>query len=300
MYYDNQVTEESRNKARIATAITAILVFISLFVITFSVNAKKNDDEEGILVNFGTTDFGSGDVQPQQKNDIPVVEPIVEPKISEPSANQKAAPKQKISEPVKTKPTLTQSEETAVLDKNKKKVTTPDKTSKKTTPDKSTENDTGKDTKTSPSTDQTNQKKDPEVNKRALYPGKTTVNSGGEGNDSKAGDKGQRDGSPEKGAYEGTNSGLGKSGVGYSLSGRKLINAPAVEDNSNIEGKITISIKVDQNGKVIAASLGTPTTISNNALVQKAIAAAKQAKFDANKTASEEQFGTITFVFKVR
>jgi len=132
------------------------------------------------------------------------------------------------------------------------------------------------------------------------YGGKSNVPSAGEGNDSQAGDKGQIDGSPNKGAYEGTNSGLGDSGVGYNLSGRKLVQPPTVTDNTNIEGKVTVNIKVDQNGKVITASLGKPTTISNNALIQKSIQAARRAKFDANKSASEEQFGTMTFVYKVR
>jgi len=129
--------------------------------------------------------------------------------------------------------------------------------------------------------------------------GSKNNSSSGEGNDAVPGDKGDPSGQPGPGAYSGTNSGLGKSGVGYSLAGRKMVQAPTVNDNSNTVGKITVKITVDQNGKVINAKIGKPTTISKPSLVQKSIQAAYRAKFNANRDAAEEQFGTITFVYKV-
>ncbi len=294
-------TPESKQRASIATVITAILVFISLFLITFSVDAKKNE-EEGILVNFGTSTIGSGDVQPEHDSEqanVPEQSQELEKQVNQEVKAKTAAPKPSEPKTVKNEELLTQNEETAVVKKpeKKKKTTTPKKTSEKTSP----KDDTGQDSNTTKATEASNDTKEqPKVNSRALYPGSKNVNSKGEGTDNKAGDKGQTDGSPSPGAYEGKNSGLGKSGVGYSLSGRKIIKSPTVQDNSNLEGKITINIKVDPKGNVIAASKGRPTTIENNSLLQKCIQAAKQAKFDQKKTASEEQFGTMTFVFKVR
>jgi len=296
----NANDKEANQKARIATAITAMLMVIALLFITLSVDAKKDEDEEGILVNFGTSNVGRGQIQPQQKAE----EPLIQPKKNEVQETPPPPkPQPKTSQPaVKQKEVLTQKEETAVVSKPKKttpkQVDTPTPTKEVSKPNESTKpSDSDSNT---PSPSPTTQPKPVQKQPDRVYGGKSNVPSSGEGNDSQAGDKGQPDGSADKGAYEGTNSGLGDSGVGYSLSGRKLIQAPSVSDNSNIEGKVTVNIKVDQNGNVISASLGKPTTISNNSLIQKSIAAAKRAKFDKNRTASEEQFGTMTFVYRVR
>ncbi len=311
----SSIEKQSKMNARIATGITAILVLLALFFITFKVDAKHNDDEEGILVNFGTSKVGSGAVQPQSKAEkyLPKEEldkPIDNPtKVNPPPpAKAKSTSQPKVSN---DKRVLTQKEETVKITEKKTserpekkmiKETKVEESNKNTEVKNVNNNSTSDNTSTSESTstNESTATAQPAVNRRALYPGKQSNQSKGEGNDTAAGDKGQTDGSPDKGAYEGRNSGLGESGIGWALSGRKMIQSPTLSDQSNLEGKITVSIKVDQNGRVLATSLSRPTTISNNQLIQKALKAAKNAKFDVNKSASEEQFGTITFVFKVR
>lgn len=302
---------EASNKARVSTIVVALLLLICLFLISFTIREQKQvEEEEGILVNFGTSNVGSGKIQPQDIAEK--ISPPPPPKIAQPIPSTPVTPKVKVKA---QKEILTQKAETVKLKEKKKPKKTVKKVEKKPvkeTPKKPTKTkaevkkptttaevkNTKQSSENSDSNNTSEQK--PTINKRALYPGKKKVNSSGEGNDAGAtGDKGQIDGSPQKGAYTGRNSGLGKSGVGYALAGRKMVQAPSVQDKSNIQGKITVKITVDQNGKVTDASLGRPTTISDNSLIKKAIAAAKQAKFDKNREAAEEQFGTMTFIFKV-
>lgn len=276
--------KQAKTNARIATALVGLLVLLALFFISFTIDETIEDEEEGILVNFGTLDVGSGDIQPENIAEQFAKEAEIE------NEEQLAVPKER-SQP-KVEPTkeesLTQQEETVKIKEEQKQ---PKPTEKQQT-DSDSENQNRE-----TANDQKEQQ--PTVNQRDLYPGSRNTSSSGEGVTGDEGDQGSTTGVPDKGAYEGTNSGLGDSGVGYSLRGRKMIQSPSLSDNSNAVGKITVKIKVDQNGNVIDASLGTPTTISSSSLVRKAISSAKLAKFDKNASATEEQFGTITFVFKV-
>lgn len=93
----------------------------------------------------------------------------------------------------------------------------------------------------------------------------------------------------------------GKCGAGYSLSGRKASSIPLPGFNIRKEGKVVVKIYVDQNGKVTNATAPEKgSTIFDGAMVQRAIASAKQARFNADINASEIQVGTITYVFRVK
>lgn len=317
--------KDAKTKGRIAAILTLLLLLLGLFLISFKISEKEKKDasEEGLLVNFGTSAKGKGEIQPQ--NNSPVATPITKvspnkevvspskpkPRTSPPKETvKKATPKKATQKKVLTQKTPTKKIDSSTKKDVKKGKEEKKADQKKTIPKaKSSDNvsktdaptnSDGKSNTSEQSNQTSNQPAQPTVNKRALYPGKKNVPSGGEGSTNTNGDQGQPDGSPEKGAYKGKNAGLGKSGVGYSLRGRRLLLSPSVKDNSNLQGKITIKIKVDQAGNVISTSLGAPTTISNNALIKKCKVAAKQAKFDANRKAAEEQFGTMTFIFKVR
>lgn len=281
---DLKTEKQAKNKARIATALVGLLVILSLFFISFTIDEEIKEQEEGILVNFGSLDVGSGEIQPENIAESFAKE--AQEVSEEPLALPKEASEPKVEE-VNDQPVTQKEESVKITEENKKQEQPKEQSEEKITESQQKQ-----------STDDQKQSQ-PTVNQRDLYPGKKTTNSSGEGVTGDEGDQGNVTGVPDEGAYEGTNSGLGDSGVGYSLRGRKMIQSPSLTDRSNAVGKITIDIKVNQNGDVIDASLGTPTTISNSGLVSKAISAAKRAKFNKNASASEEQFGTITFVFKV-
>ena len=64
------------------------------------------------------------------------------------------------------------------------------------------------------------------------------------------------------------------------------------------EGKIVVSITVDQNGNVTKAVAGVKgTTCSNQKLWKICEKAALSSKFDAKSDAAIEQKGEITYVF---
>ena len=87
-------------------------------------------------------------------------------------------------------------------------------------------------------------------------------------------------------------------GNSWSLSGRNLsgrLVSPSY--NEDVEGKITVNIRVDQSGKVISASIGSPTTISDTQTRNAAMAAAQNTRFTTGKDISS---GSITYNFKLR
>lgn len=110
--------------------------------------------------------------------------------------------------------------------------------------------------------------------------------SGGSGNSSGDG----MEGNPVGKGNEGGNS--------WSLGGRSLsgnLVSPAYE--KNVEGRVTVQIRVDESGRVIGATIGSNTTISDQTTRNAAIVAAKNTRFSpGNGIAS----GTITYNFRLR
>lgn len=128
----------------------------------------------------------------------------------------------------------------------------------------------------------------------------------GQGNTKPGGNQGAQWGTPggdPKGTGTGTNgSGNGSGdGTSYDLKGRTWRQRPLVFDNSQKTGKVVVAIKVDKNGNVVYAKYqqkGSTTTDAQ--LIQLAEDGAMKAKFSADLSADEEQFGTITFKFSVQ
>lgn len=87
-------------------------------------------------------------------------------------------------------------------------------------------------------------------------------------------------------------------GNSWSLSGRNLSGRLVSPNYSeDVEGKITVSIRVDPSGKVISASIGSPTTISDTQTRSAAVSAAQNTRFSTGKDISS---GSITYNFKLR
>jgi len=126
----------------------------------------------------------------------------------------------------------------------------------------------------------------------------TGNNSGTKGNTTTPGDQGSPTGDPNANRYGPG----GGSGYSFNLSGRTVILAPPkIEDNTQQTAKIVIEVTVNRNGTVISSipvyKHGATTAIGP--LAEKAAAAAMKVKFSPNPDAPEEQYGTITFNFKL-
>lgn len=86
-------------------------------------------------------------------------------------------------------------------------------------------------------------------------------------------------------------------GNSWSLSGRNLLgNMPTPNYNQNVEGFLTVEIRVDASGNVISA-LVMRGTISNQTLRDEAVKAARRTRFS---TGTGTVTGTITYNFKLR
>jgi TonB family protein len=86
-------------------------------------------------------------------------------------------------------------------------------------------------------------------------------------------------------------------GNSWSLSGRSLTGrlvSPSYD--KNVEGKITVNIRVNESGNVISATIGSPTTISDAQTRNAAISAAKLTRFSSGREVSS---GSITYNFKL-
>lgn len=106
-------------------------------------------------------------------------------------------------------------------------------------------------------------------------------------------------GTGEGDARQGNPVGQGSSeGHSWSLNGRALVGKlidPLYE--VNVEGRVTVSIRVDESGNVVGVSIGRPTDISDAAIQRAALDAARKAKFSVGDNVA---VGTITYHFKLK
>ena len=121
---------------------------------------------------------------------------------------------------------------------------------------------------------------------------------GNEGIAGGSGDQGRPGGDPNSKNYSGPG-GSGNSGVSISrgLQGRRITGLPSFEDDFNENAKVAVDIKVDESGRVIAATYQPRgSTTSNPSLKAIAIRKANQVKFNSGG----ESAGTLIFNFKLR
>jgi hypothetical protein len=249
---------KNRRKAIIGTVLFHIgLLMCFIFMgLTYQIPPPP---EEGITINFGYEDFGSGAEQPEQ---------IIE--------EEQVSPQEVIEDNPVTEELSTQDvEETPTVKKEEPK-------EKKTKEVRELEE----------------KKPEPVVNTKALYPGKKQNNSSSQGVSEGQGDQGSQDVDPNSNAY--TGGGVGTNGIAYKLGGRTVAEIKKPTYDSQQQGKVVVTIRVNRNGKVISATPGAKgSTTTNTYLYSKAKEAALKTTFEANTSAPEIQVGTIIYNFKL-
>ena len=124
----------------------------------------------------------------------------------------------------------------------------------------------------------------------------TNNNSDGDGN--KPGNQGDPNGTNSNN-YDGT-PGEGGKGLQWSLKGRKMKNPPPNISDFEEEGVIVVDIKVNNKGKVTWAEVNRSKSKNPNyVLCSKARQAAFLTKFNESND-SNEQRGSITFIFTLK
>ena len=256
--------------------ITVILhLFILLLLFLVGMNYLDPPIERGIAINFGTSDVGSGDVQPTEKIES-APQKTSSPPISQPKSDIKddVVSQENQDAPVieKEKPKKEQTEST-VKEKPKEEVKKADPK-----PDKST-------------TDALSN-----ILNGLKSDGKA---QGGEGNDNKPGDKGSPDGDPNASAYYGTGKGLDGDG-NYQLGGRKALNKEKFMQECNEAGIVVVNIEVDRSGRVVNANAGVRgSTNTSSCLLEPARKAALATKFNPDDKAPAKQVGKIVYRFSI-
>jgi outer membrane biosynthesis protein TonB len=269
-------TEHEKKSFALSASIT-----IALLLLFFVVGLTYMDPppENGIAINFGNTDAGSGNtnttelVKSEQRE---VVEPQVEESKSEPTAPSQA------SENVLT----ADNEETIAFNKQKEIADAKAKADAKV---KAAEQ----------------KKKQEEADKKAKLDaliggvkksdGKT---SEGDGNSKTPGNQGKLDGSIYDKSFYGD--GKGNNGSGsekYGLKGRKLLKPGTIAANCDKEtGTVVVEVTVNKAGVVISAiysPIGSTTT--NKCLQDAAIQSALKYKWNEDEEAPKNQIGWIVF-----
>ena len=231
-------------------------------------------EEEGILINFGTDETGSGDTEPMF-SEIPDNSPPPPQEASTPTESSEEIISQDFEEApvVEAREEITQEEvkETLVEEVQPEAEETP------------------------PPPEEEPQK----VNERALYKGRanTDETSGSEGITEGDGNQGSITGSPDSDNYlDGLSSGRG--GIDFSLAGRNPVSLPKPDYNVQEEGKVVVKIRVNREGIVTYAEAGAQgTNTLNKELLEAARKAALKARFNRNTDAAFTQQGTITYHF---
>ncbi|MDR1672896.1 MAG: TonB family protein [Bacteroidales bacterium] len=228
-------------------------------------------EEQGILVDFGNSRQGWGNVEPRASEPAPQPQPAVA-----------ATPQQQSRE---NNPVLTQNNEEAP--------TVAPKTDPK-------EQDKPKEETKKP-VDPPKPVEEPKrtVNQRAMYTRRSdnadaTTSQGETGGQ---GNHGSPTGTPNVHVY-GEGGGEGNS---FSLTGRGLQGIlPKPVYNSQEQGIVVVEITVDKDGNVIDAESGVKgSTTLDKTLLDAALKAARRAKF-TRKPDSPVQKGTITYIFKIQ
>ncbi len=291
--YTQQEFEKQKNlKALGITIAICMLLFLLMFLISWTLpQTPPPPMDEGIEVNLGNSDQGSGTIAPQvpgemsNRDETNIQSPRTAAARNEPEVSKEVADNTENDAPV---------------------IRTSPKPEKKPVPaaelPKSNKNSNQPVVAVTPKP----------ASPKAVYKGGTTPNnSGGNGGDSYngvrnqgiaggTGDQGKPNGNPASDSYTG-NGGTGKSGVTIrsGLNGRHFTRLPSFTDEFNQNAKVAVDITVNSSGTVIQALVnprGTTTTDQNI----RSIAVTKARQLKLNSGTADEQTGTIVFDFKLR
>lgn len=274
-------TKQERHAARL-TALIALLLILLLFVV--GPPYMDPPEEYGVAVNFGTTDFGSGNNQPKTPT-ATNIEDIPEPTKTETSA---------VSEPKSsnTEEVLTADDEAEIALKKAQQ----EAVKKQAEQEAKAKAEAERVRKENEAKERKKKALDELIGGIGADNGNT---SGSEGNDDDVGDKGQLNGDPYAPSYFGS-PGNGSGGVGYGLNGRGTPTKSKFIPKCDEEGRVVVEIHVNQSGVVTNAIAGKRGTTGDICLYEAAKKTALTHKWPADPKAPFKQIGFVIVEFSVR
>ncbi len=305
-------TKHEKDSAKITALITIILLLLLFVVGTPEIEPQE---EYGIAVNFGNSNFGKGDTQPTEpvKSEPREVESTEQQELEELETEEPETTEETITEetvePTKTEEVkeevLTADNSEAIAIKKQKEAeekakAIADAEAKALAKEKAKAAAIAK-AKAEKEAKEKREKAEKKRKLDALIGGvkKSDGVSGGEGNDNKAGDKGQLDGDPYAPSYFG-GKGSGSGGVGYGLNGRGRASYKTIKQSCNESGLVIVKIIVNQSGRVLSAVPGVKgTTNTAKCLLEPAKKIALSHKWPSDSNAPTKQIGFVKVNFKL-
>lgn len=249
--------------------------------------------DEGIEVNLGNSDVGSGNDQPMQPNP------------PAPSEQQAYAPPKAAVAREDVKDIETDDKDVDAPEIKKPPIAKPEATKvpeKEVVKAKPVNNPKPAETPAPPAPRPKAQMKAISGEGRNGGNDASTYKKGsGEGIAGGRGDQGRPGGDPDSKNY--TGGGRGKSGLQISkgLSGRRVARAYNYQDDFNENATVAVDVRIDKEGNVVSASYQLRgSTTSDSYYKEKAIEAVRKSKFTPSSSAPDEQTGTVLVTFKVR
>ena len=295
---------DTRHKKKSFTLTTVLLSLLVLVLFYIGLTYLDPPEEKGIAINFGTMDFGSGNRQPLQKirsepRDIPKPpnEPQKEVITEKEAVEEKSEPKEEVKKEEPTEKVLTQdSEETIRLKQEREAKRKAEEAAKKAKAEAERKERERAEAEARKRAEEDAKKRKLDALMGGIGKSEGTE-TGSEGDDDRAGDKGRPEGNPYATSYYGA---PGAGTGGYGLNGRSLVNKGKVQQECNEEGIVVVRIVVDRNGKVIKATPGEKGT-TNNApcLLEPAKKTAFLHQWNLDSNAPSQQVGFVVVNFKL-
>ncbi len=276
-------TKHEKDSAKITALITLILL---LMIFVMGPQYLDPPTEYGVAVNFGTSNVGKGNVQPKKpvKSEPKKIEQSPEPEVSK---SEPAASSEEVTEDI-----ITQETEEAIAIRKQKEA----EAKAKAVAEAKAKAEAERIAKEKREQEEKKKKLDALIGGVSKSDGSDT---GSEGNDNQAGDKGQLDGDPYAPSYFG-DPGTGSGGVGYGLNGRGNATYKTLKQDCNESGMVIVRIVVNRNGNVIEATPGVKgTTNTAKCLLDPAKKIALSHKWRSDSKAPTKQIGFVKVNFKL-
>ncbi len=303
---------DTRHKKKSFTLTTALLSVLLLLLFYIGLTYMDPPIENGISVNFGTMDFGMGNVQPKEKIrseplDTPPVEPTKQEVVEEVAEEE---PEEVVVKEAPSEKVLTKESEEAIKIKQAQDAKRKADNAAREAQKRKEEAERREKAKAERIAQQKREaeeraRKEQEAKKKKLDELMGGLNksdgtaTGSEGDDSRAGDKGSPDGDPYATSYYGS-PGSGSGTGGYGLNGRSLVSRGKVPQECNEAGRVVVKIVVDRNGNVISATPGVKGTTNNSpCLLDPAKKTAFKHKWNLDSNAPSQQIGFVVVNFKL-
>ena len=287
---------DTPHKRKSAIATTIVMVLLLFLIFTFGLKYFDPPLEYGIAVNFGTSNVGSGNIQPTEplksaSSQEEVIEETQQEEVEETVAETEpiSAPSEKVitqdsEESIKIKKQEEAKRKAEEADRQKKLEAERIIKQRKAAEEKKKAEEAAK-----------RKRLDDMMGGLNNSDGSAT---GGEGDDNQAGDKGNPNGDPNASGYYGN--GGGGSGGNYRLGDRKAVSKPKPTYDCDEQGRVVVSISVDKSGRVISAQAGIKgTTNSATCLLTRAKEAALKTRFNSDSKAPTKQVGSIIYNFSL-